>query len=185
MEPVRVNSSYDREFVDEVERKSGQVLSHCYQCGKCTAGCPVDFAYDIPVSQIMRLLQAGQRDRVLKSRSIWLCASCETCTARCPNDIDVARIMDTLRNIAGKEGIVAEKDIRKFWECFLDSVKKHGRIFEIGLMTAWMTRTGRLLANADLGPSVLLKGKMSFKPEDIQGREEIQKIFERYEQENA
>lgn len=91
--------------------------------------------------------------------------------------------MDVLRNIAGREGVVAEKDIRKFWECFLDSIKKHGRVFEAGLMANWISRTGRLFGDADLGPSVLAKRKMSFKPHDIEGREEIAKIFERYVQE--
>ena len=125
MEPVKVNTSYDAEFVEQVQRESGQNLSICYQCGKCTAGCPVSFAYDIPVSQIMRLLQAGQKDTILSANSIWLCASCETCTTRCPNSIDVAGIMDTLRNMAGREGRVAEKDIRIFWESFLDSIQKY------------------------------------------------------------
>ncbi|GAB6176269.1 4Fe-4S dicluster domain-containing protein [Desulfobaculum senezii] len=185
MEPVRVNDTYDRDFIDEVQRESGQNIALCYQCGKCTAGCPVGFAYDIPVSQIMRLLQNGQKKRVLSSSAIWLCASCETCTARCPNSIDVAHIMDVLRNIAGREGVVSERDIRKFWECFLESVEKHGRVFEAGLMASWKTRTGRFLSDTDLGPAVLAKGKISFKPHDVQGREEIAKIFKRYAQETS
>lgn len=172
--------SFDAAFVEEVERRSEQNLSLCYQCGNCTAGCPVSFAYDLPVNKIMRLIQAGQREEVLKSKSIWLCASCETCTTRCPNDIDVARIMDVLRHIARREGYESAPQVRIFWESFLASVERHGRIFELGLMASYMGRTGRVLTDADLAPRALGKGKLSLLPHNIEGIRDIRQIFKRY-----
>lgn len=71
-------------FQREVEKASGQKMAECYQCGKCSAGCPMVGYMDLPPSQVMRLIQLGRRDTVLGSRTIWLCASCETCTTRCP-----------------------------------------------------------------------------------------------------
>ncbi len=178
-------NAYDATFVDEVQRESEQNLALCYQCGNCTAGCPVSFAYDYPVNQIMRLVQAGRKQEALTSHAIWLCASCETCTARCPNDIDVARIMDVLRNMAQRENLVSEKAVKVFWDSFLQSVEKHGRVFEIGLMVSYISKTGRMFTDMDLAPTALRKGKLSMKAHNIEGISEIRDIFERYREQNS
>jgi heterodisulfide reductase subunit C len=175
-----IDTSCDAAFIEAVQRESEQNIALCYQCGNCTAGCPVSFAYDHPVSRIMRLVQAGRKDAVLSSKAIWLCASCETCTTRCPNDIDVARIMDVLRHMARREGKVAEPPVRAFWESFLASVERHGRVYELGLMASYAAKTGRILTDADLAPKALGKGKLSLKPHGIKGTDEIRRIFERY-----
>ena len=178
-------NTYDAAFVEEVQRESEQNLSLCYQCGNCTAGCPVSFAYDYPVNQIMRLVQAGRKREALSSHAIWLCASCETCTSRCPNDIDVARIMDVLRHMARREGSAPEKAIKVFWESFLESVEKHGRVFEVGLMASYATKTGRVMTDVDLAPMALRKGKLSLKPHNIEGISEIRGIFNRCREHNS
>lgn len=172
--------SIDRHFIKALEEESGQDVSHCYQCGNCTAGCPLSFAYDIPVHQIMRLIQLGQKEKVLGSHAIWLCATCETCTTRCPCEIDVARVMDTLRIMARREGTVSEEGVRRFYDTFLDSVKRHGRLYEVGLLMRYNLLSGRPFADADLGPKVLGKGKLHFLPENIKGVEAIKGIFDRF-----
>lgn len=184
MNTVNLTQSYDAAFVHEVEAATGQVLSTCYQCGNCTAGCPYTFVYDIPVSQIMRLLQAGQKDTVLSCNSIWLCASCQSCTTRCPNNIEVAQIMDTLRHLARRKGFAKpQRPVRTFWDSFLASVRRHGRVFEMGTVAEYVLKTGRFWSDVDLGPKILPKGKLHFKPHDIQGKDEVARIFERFEQE--
>ena len=183
MEVIDIHASCDHEFIAELEEESGQNLRLCYQCGNCTAGCPYTFVYDIPVSQIMRLVQAGQKQRVLSSRSIWLCATCESCTTRCPNEIDVARIMDVLRHMARREGLVSEKNIKRFWDSFLDSVEKHGRVFEMGLLVKYIFRSGRVWTDVDLAPKMLPKGKLSIRPHSIEGRDKVAQIFKRFREE--
>ena len=84
-------NSLDSSLETEVERRCGEKVRLCYQCGKCSTGCLFNFAMDILPHQVMKLIQYGQKDRLLRSHTIWLCAACETCTARCPNDIVVAR----------------------------------------------------------------------------------------------
>jgi heterodisulfide reductase subunit C len=94
----------DSVLVHEIETLSGQNLFACYQCGKCTAGCPVGEVMEIPPHQVIRLLQIGQPGRALAAQTIWTCAACLTCAARCPKDVDLARIMEALRTIALRRG---------------------------------------------------------------------------------
>lgn len=183
MDVINLSQTVDLAFVRAVEEESGQNVALCYQCGNCTAGCPYTFVYDIPVSQVMRYLQAGQKEKLLSCKSIWLCATCESCTTRCPNEIDVARIMDTLRHMARREGYAAEKNVKTFWDSFLASVRRHGRAFEMGLLMGYMAKSGRFWTDMDLGPKMLPKGKLAFKPHEIKGKAEVAKIFERFEQE--
>jgi heterodisulfide reductase subunit C len=86
------------DFVRQVETISEENLLACNQCGKCSAGCPVAFSTDLLPSQVIRLAQLGIED-VLDSPTIWTCAACLTCVARCPKGIDLPRIMEALRLI--------------------------------------------------------------------------------------
>lgn len=179
MTVLDLTHSCDMQFVAEVARESGQNLTLCYQCGNCTAGCPFTFAYDLPASSVMRALQWGQRETVLSCSSIWICATCKTCTTRCPNNIDVARIMEVLRHISRREGYAPEKQIKQFQDSFLQSVMRHGRVFELGTMMSFIARSRRL-ADMDLGPKALTRGKLALRARDIHGRDEVEKIFRRY-----
>jgi heterodisulfide reductase subunit C len=97
---MRINLSRNdaqNSIIKKVEDISEQNISACYQCGKCSAGCPMVTLMDLLPNQIIRLVQLGQIDDVLNSKTIWLCASCFTCTARCPKGVDLAKIMEALR----------------------------------------------------------------------------------------
>lgn len=181
METIRLNEP-DTAFIRAVEDESGQNVSRCYQCGNCTAGCPMSFTYDFTVSRIMRLIQAGQKDLVLSSKAIWMCATCETCSQRCPNEIDVSRVMDVCRHMARREGKGGVHSVRSFIDSFMTTVSAIGRTHELGLMTLFMLRTGRLWTDIDLAPKVLPKGKMAIKPHFIEGRKEVADIFRRFKE---
>ncbi len=104
---MRVQISIDKvrgPFVRQVEEISGQNLLACNQCGKCSAGCPVVAAMDILPSQVIRMAQLGMEE-VLESNTIWICASCLTCSTRCPKGVDVPRLMEALRQIALRQGV--------------------------------------------------------------------------------
>lgn len=86
-------------FVEKVEKLSGQNLLACYQCGKCSAGCPVVSKMDILPNQIIRFSQLGLSEDLLQSEAIWVCASCMTCNVRCPKGINIAEVIEVLRQI--------------------------------------------------------------------------------------
>ena len=83
-----------------VEEASGQNVLACYQCGKCSAGCPVAGAMDLLPNQVIRLVQLGLVEEALTSQTIWYCAACLTCAARCPKGVDLPRVMEALRELA-------------------------------------------------------------------------------------
>jgi len=99
---MRINISRKKikdPFVGKVEELSGQNLLACYQCGKCSAGCPAVSEMDILPNQIIRYAQLGLKDELMRSKSIWICASCFTCNARCPKGINIAEIIEAIRQI--------------------------------------------------------------------------------------
>ncbi len=95
----------DDELVVLIKEISGEDVRACYQCGKCTAGCPLASSMDLMPNQILRLIQVGEHEQALSARAIWWCASCLTCAARCPKEVDPARVMDALRTILMRRGI--------------------------------------------------------------------------------
>jgi heterodisulfide reductase subunit C len=97
--------SVQNDFIRDIEELSGQNLLACYQCGKCSAGCPMIEHMDILPSLIIRLLQMGAEKEVLDSETIWVCASCLQCMAKCPKGVDLAKIMEALRTYLRRRGI--------------------------------------------------------------------------------
>lgn len=158
--------------------ETGINVQDCYQCQKCSAGCPVAFAMDYKPNQIMQMVALGMKDRVLSSKTIWVCASCYTCSTRCPNDIDIAGVMDWLRQSALREGVVpAEKEVPLFHTALLDSIRSHGRVYELGMMARYKMKTGRLLDDMKLGWKMFRKGKLKLFPSGVRKKKEITEIF--------
>jgi len=163
-----------------IEKEAGTSVSLCYQCGKCTAGCPAAFAMDYPPRQVIRMLQLNMTEQALGAESIWICASCETCSTRCPRGVDIASLMDTMRREALKRG-KTDKKVAAFNKAFLSNVKNFGRTYEAGLLLQYNLSTGQLLKDMGLGLPMMQRGKVSMLPKKIKARDEMKKIFERVE----
>jgi heterodisulfide reductase subunit C len=167
-------------FLEEVKKKSGEDLSLCYQCLKCTVGCPTAPYMDIRPNSLLRMVQLGRREEVLGSRAIWLCVSCETCGTRCPNRIDIGVMMDTLREMSIEGGIPArEKNILLLHEAFVRSIRRGGRVHEATMLMEYKLRSRDFLTDLLPGMKLFFKGKIPVLPDLIKGRQEIRRIFER------
>lgn len=175
---LQLNRETVHSFKDQIKQLSGEDASRCYQCGKCTAGCPVALDMDISPNQVMRLVQVNDRQKVLSSATIWLCLSCETCSTRCPEDIDIARVMDTLRKVSVSEGYPSkELSITKLNKIFLDSIEKHGRLNELEFSIKYTLASRKLFQNIGLAIRLFRKGKIKPFGENVKGKNGIKDIF--------
>ena len=113
----------------------GENVFLCYQCVKCTTGCPLGNYFDWQPNQIMRMTQLGQENDVLDSETPWLCASCQTCSTRCPQGLDVAKIMDFITREALERGIKPKsKEVDSMNKAFMREIKMWGKAYELGLI---------------------------------------------------
>ncbi len=159
---------------------AGLEVAACYQCGRCSAGCPVAPFFDLPTMALVRLAAYGLEDALLASRSIWLCAACETCSSRCPNGIDIAALMDFLRQRAVERGVApAEKRVAAFHRSFLRSVRRWGRTYEVGMLAAYKSRSGDLFGDLGLGWRMLRRGKLHLLPRGIADKGALRALFAR------
>ena len=175
-----MDSSIPRQSIlSRIQEMTGIDPAHCYQCGKCSAGCPMASEMDLKTNEIIRLLQLDVRDRLLSSESIWMCLTCETCTTRCPNLFDPAVVIDALREIVLREyPSFVPRRIAAFHSAFLDQIRTHGRVFEFGLVASYKMRSGVLFADVDSVPGMLARGKLALTPKRIRGLQELRRIFD-------
>lgn len=149
----------------EISSELGENVYLCYQCVKCTSGCPLTNEFDLAPNQVLRALQLGEDERVLNSKTIWLCASCQTCVTRCPQAIDLPRINDQLAMEAKKRGIKSKvPEISTFRQVFLRNARWLGRAYELGLILEMNLRTRQPFKDVPMGLQMLLKRKVSILP---------------------
>ncbi|MDR0798539.1 MAG: 4Fe-4S dicluster domain-containing protein [Dysgonamonadaceae bacterium] len=164
---------------------TGVNSARCYQCGKCSAGCPLAADMDFTSNTVMRMLQVEdeQTDKdLLRSEAIWLCVSCEMCISRCPMAIDIPKVMDYLRQRSIREGLPnkhAKRNIIPFHRAFLDMIRFTGRSYEAGLVVDYKLRTKHFFQDLTLAPKMLLHGKLPLFPELIKQRNNIRRIFKK------
>lgn len=150
-----------------VERHTGSNPYLCYQCVRCSSGCPVAEQMDLLPNQVMRSIQFNDK-RVLEVNTPWICAACVTCSTHCPQGIDVAGVMDVLRIEARRRGIKPPvPEVELFTQTFLRIIRALGRLYEAGLMAAMNVLTLRPLKDMDLGAQMILKRKIRLLPEFV------------------
>ena len=177
----------DYQFLEALEREGPFKTGACFQCRKCTTGCPVAFAMDLFPDEVIRMIILGQREKVLSCQTIWICAACETCTTRCPNEVKIAELMDHLKEMAIRKNVPCPKpQVLSFHETFLKNIEKRGRIFESTLLPVYLLRSGQLLKrwkdgtwSAELGLvwKLFSKGRIPLWPSKNKGGKEIGRIF--------
>ena len=177
----------DHSLLDQIEAVGPFQTGACFQCRKCTNGCPVTFAMDLYPDEVIRMVILGQRKTVLGCRTIWVCAACETCTTRCPNEVKIAEVMDCLKEMAIRADVPApESKILQLHETFLENINKWGRVYETALLPAYLLKSGELKQkwhtgtyrhDIKLGLQMLSKGRFPLLPKTINGKKEVRKIL--------
>jgi heterodisulfide reductase subunit B len=160
-----LTSTSDVGVARAIQQEMGENVYLCYQCVKCTSGCPLAEHFDLAPNQIMRALQLGQDELALNSKTIWLCAACQTCSTRCPQGLDVAGVMDALRIEAKRQGLPpAVPEVDKFSTLFLRDIGLMGRLYEVGLMAGMNLVTGQLMKDMDMGLEMMKRRKLKLIP---------------------
>jgi heterodisulfide reductase subunit C len=167
-------------IINQVQELSGVDLSICFQCKKCTSGCPVSKMAKCPPSEIMRRLHLSSGDEILESDILWMCVSCETCSARCPMGIDVAAVMDALRKLAREKGASKQEgNVPLFNRAFLKTVQIFGRTYDIAMITAYKLGTLKLMDDTEKFPTMLKKRKIALLPSFGGDRKTTKRIFKK------
>jgi len=169
------------DFINEVcSIPGGEAIRSCIQCGICTGSCPTASKWDYPPRRAIAMVRAGLRDELLSSNSMWFCASCYTCTVRCPRDIKPADIMHALEIISIRSGKSTRRNRTPvMYKCFVDSAKSNGRVYELGVMLKFFLKTNPFAALklTTVGLGLFLHKRMPLKPSRIKGKGELKAIL--------
>ena len=177
------------EIVDRVQSLAHTQVADCYQCGKCTAGCPQADIMDRTPTQLIRLVQTGDVLDAATSDAVWQCVSCQTCSTRCPKSVNIAGVLDALKQISVEEGISSRRyrSTVLFQKKFLTNIRRNGRTNELELVASYKIRgfLGNFnpfaaLADTSLGPKMLLRRKLHFAPgSPVKDKEVVKRIFKK------
>ena len=156
----------DTVLAGTIRRGAGINAYKCYQCKRCTAGCPVAGFAGLHPAQIVRAVQLGDLESIMADRFIWLCTGCQTCSSRCPQEIDVAGIMDELRMLAYEHDLVRrDAPFASILRYNADSFKRWGRMYELELLARdRIMRPSSMTDDLMLGVKMVMKGKIGFMP---------------------
>jgi len=171
-------------FALEVQRRSGENIFRCYYCQKCTIGCPTAYAMDYQPAQVLKMIQLGMREPVLKSSAPWLCVGCEACGTRCPNGIRLAPVMDTLKYMTLEAGYAPpETSVYALHRAFVHSIKIFGRVHETSMLAEYMLRSrdifSILLSSFNVAVTLLLKRKIPILPERVKDLGQVKELYRR------
>jgi len=168
-------------FLEAVNEKSGTNVLECYQCGKCVSTCPVSQYMDFPPREIMQLIKLGMKNEVLMANSTWFCLTCSACSGRCPREIEIPAVMESIRHLSIEENYINDsskvREIRKFHEIFLDMIKRYGRNYELRMMAEFNIRTRNLFKDMNLAPKAILKGKIPLSVKPVKSAKAIKRMY--------
>jgi heterodisulfide reductase subunit C len=162
----------------------GERIVHCLQCGSCGGSCPNGADMQYTPRAVFALMNAGEREAVLKSNTMWCCVSCYFCTTRCPQEIPITDIMYALKRKAIAAGLATQTDAPALAKTFTDMVDKYGRSFELGLASRFylFNKPLAMLKMGPLGLSMFTRGRMALVPTRIKNIEQLQAIIKKAKQ---
>jgi heterodisulfide reductase subunit C len=161
-----------------------EMVQACIQCGTCTGSCPNAFAMDRTPRQMWRLVLTGRKSAIFSSQTFALCSACYACTLRCPRGLPLTEAIGRLKQIAAKERLALYKKSGRFYESFISSVRRHGRVREMEFMTLYflsMKNPFLPLKFSSLGMRLMARGKVSVQVPS-RGKRPLEGIFRKVEE---
>jgi heterodisulfide reductase subunit C2 len=180
--PSAAQQALQRRFLDQAREVPGsERIARCLQCGTCTGSCPVSYAMDISPRMVIALFRAGEMEKIFRSRTIWICASCYMCTTRCPQAIKITDLLYALKRTAMDAGVYPDGfPAYRLSKNFVRMVNRYGRNNELRLLARYYLQRNpfELLRLLPLGVRLISKGRVSLFPRKIRGVRAIRKILE-------
>ena len=192
---IDFNSGNAKPLVEEVMQRSKQNLLACYQCRRCAAGCPVgeETGYVTP-DRLIRMIVLGDREKALSNELVWKCVSCYTCGTRCPNDIQTARITETIKKMAKENHFTPlSHKVAHFHDAFVNAGVRWGRVNEIEFINSYEIKNAvsdlkqfkfksiynEMVTQSKLGVGMLKKKRLHFGFQSAKGRDEIKQLYKK------
>ena len=183
---VTYESELDHRFGETIaSRAFGENLFGCLQCGTCSATCPLSTYMDYTPRKIIAMVRAGFKNEVLTNRTIWLCASCYSCTVECPKSIKITEVMYALKREAIMQGMYPKRfPVPILGRVFFNQVMNHGRLSEIWLMVKYFLFTNPFSAVSQLplGFRLFKAGRLSLRMHGIADRKGLKSILRKVEE---
>lgn len=166
----------------EIRSLTGENVNLCYQCRRCSLGCPTAHEMSLKPHEMIRALQLGLEEEVFQSGVIWMCVSCETCNTRCPQNINIMRVIDCLRELVMSERIVhfnPHPEIPSMYRVFLKLAERYGRIHELRLAFVMNLKMVDPFKDIDLVWPMLTKRRLRLLPSKSVGLKELRRVVSR------
>ena len=166
----------------DLQSRTGENVMLCYQCKKCTLGCPSAYTMRMKPHELMRAAQFGLLEEIYWSGTIWICLSCETCNTRCPQAINILRVIDGLRELAMSKKVEfynPQPSIPASHRLFIALVERFGKVYELGLALLINLRMLTPFKDIDMAAPMLLKGKLNPLPHMSRGAKELRQVMAR------
>lgn len=165
-------------FLDEVASiPGGEKILECIQCGTCTGSCPNANRMDYPPREVIALVRAGMKEEVLRSNSMWFCASCYLCTVRCPRDIKPTELMHILEGLAVRHDFKPKTSTPEMYRKFVRSIESNGRVHEFGFMMSYLlNKPFTALGMLNVARNLRSHGRLRVKATKIKGTGEVKAI---------
>lgn len=178
---VKYESELDRKFLKEVVKHSEcDKILECIQCGTCSSTCPVSLYMDYTPRKLMAMIKGGFKDDALKSKTVWICSSCYSCTVMCPAQIKITDVMYALKRMAIEKGVYPKGiPTPVLAQEMSNIISRKGRNSEMEVVTRMMLRTNPfgMLKMAPMGMSLFFKGRMEILGEKIKNLPQMRKLL--------
>jgi heterodisulfide reductase subunit C len=181
LETLDLSSVTDASLKDvaQIAQDARVDFDDCYQCGKCTAGCPMVHEMDLVPRQLIRMLQLGFIDRALGAKTPWICANCMVCSARCPQGVDIAAIMLAVRRTAIKLGLRPVREADIFDDAFVGNIRSFGKSNEAILAAKYNLLSGHLMQDVLNAPRMAARGMIGPKIHSVKDKAAVRRLVDR------